>query len=63
MIDKKTIKQLAKQLPGGRKELAEKTGVSKSSVDKWCMGINKPSRSCQLHIERLLKDNPINDGG
>ncbi len=48
------IKQLREKLGWSREKMAGELGVSFFSLQKWELGITKPSRLAQREIDRLI---------
>jgi transcriptional regulator with XRE-family HTH domain len=58
-MDNKLIRQLETYRLENKitqEELAEHLGVAFSTVNRWFMGRNKPSKIQQYHIEKFLKN-------
>jgi putative transcriptional regulator len=51
-----TIKELRDKLGWSREKLASEIGVSFFTVQKWELGLNKPSPMAQRLIDALLRE-------
>ena len=53
-----TIKELREKLGWSREKMAAEIGVSFWTLQKWELGLNRPSRLAQEKIDALLKTLP-----